>query len=616
MTDDANPSVEQTTEGVVSEDLLQFLFGDLKTYLQMGKKDAFLGLFCGRLLELRTLITQLGNGLSFGTNIVVRGDPGAGKTTIIHRVLQDDDVLKALNIHPVFLDLRELGHANAIGQYQQSIISGLAEYFQAVHEPCQDLLDDRVPPVDRLHRAIAHLNTKITTKHRKERGLVLFVDDADYCEAEVLPKVLGIIGRFARSPNAVLVFACRDPVFNEIFDQPDSALSRELRLRSNVLSLPHLPVRQLLMSRLAPYLKESDEDNHGSRSDIRRAVAAFNSLAGTTLGVLPLPGLKFHYPFSSRTETFIQYASNGNVNEMFAIAGTLLRFVLRHFRSLDPGDRPRTYSIPRPELLRLFDPHVVANKFKMIDIGKVRSDPTGGHADNYLIQNVMEAVVICPYQRHELYELLGKVGFSKDETNHGIELCRQYQLIRRRVISVGVERASERVVEFLLTDRGRYYLYYVFRWPEYRQIYGASRESLSRLVERVDTRSGVYREILEPLRNLLVANQWTKGRVKVGKGALLTLIQEVASARAVANEEMLTEYLRLLKVVSQHNVERSNRYVLLVRQLWSAIDGAALGREVDAQCTSIERYARFAKEHTQIVEGGADGEVREGGSCE
>jgi len=579
------------------------LFNDLKLLIKVGEKEAFFDLFYGRSAEVDTFVTQLGHARQLGTNIVVKGDPGSGKTTFIHRIMHDDELLGELRIFPVFLDLRELNGGGGATLHMEIVVSGLAEYFDDVGAPLAGLEDDSTPTVDRFHRAVAHLNKGITKGLRQKKTVVLFVDDADYCEPDVLPRVLKILARFTSSVNCVVVFACRQPVWNLIFGDTDSTLSRDFRFNSYTLPLPHLPVRDLLISRLAPCLLATEQDDHLHPLDIVRFKRAFKKLRAIFDVLSLLPSTQFQYPFTKRIESFIQHATNGNVNEMFLVAGELLRYILKNRKELEEGDRPGSLCVPRPVLLELFDPNKTTEGFRVIKISERVSTRRGkgrGRAGNFLLQNVMEAITICPVKHHDFYDLLEQVGFSNEEADEGLDRCRALRLMRRRVIHVGLASDIDTISEYQLTNKGHYYLFYMIHWEEYIRKFGRSRRSLFNLASHTLPYSDVHREILEVMRNLLYVTGFTRGRFLVRKPALFGLMKEIIPDTVLPNLDALTGYLRSVRVVSTHKLSDKKDYVMIVSQLKAAIRGAGLSMEVDKDFVSLNRYREFVDKRVKL----------------
>lgn len=163
--------------------------------------------FVGRTQErerLRALLARARNGI--GGSVVIRGDPGIGKTTLLEAAVADASALRVLRITGY-----EVESALAYGALQR-LCRPLASYVPELPARQREalgvaagLLDGRPP-----ERNLVGLATlSLLSRAADDSPLVCLVDDAHQLDPESLG-VLGFVSRRLSAESLALVFAGRD----------------------------------------------------------------------------------------------------------------------------------------------------------------------------------------------------------------------------------------------------------------------------------------------------------------------------------------------------------------------------------------------------------------------
>ena len=540
------------------DQVLDVLFVDLG---DLPNQEFYNLLFYNRHEELRDLLTQMEHMTETGKDILLIGDAGSGKTSFIKKVLQDPTIVKKQKGVAVFVDLRKDVHAPSGGSIasivERKLVDSLVDYFGQIN---QSVTIGSYSSADEVSMAYytcyTHLN-RIDTRSAHYKPLYVFVDDIDYTEREEMPALLSLLSPLILSRNSVVILAARPPVERAITRYSDTRIRRLFGRNDKIITLKHLDVGEVLTGRLSCILASREDAQAESQGGIfaffaaqwRRMQPTFSQLFNaSTLELEHLPHLE--YPFTRRQLALIQNLSNGNVRIVFDMARSYLNYMAenrRELRSLQHlNEDTMGMYVGRDAVFKIF--YEEYEKYapnqgrdwsaRLVDLNQKLSHAFISKAEqrrrkipknqigNSLCVVILESLQHYAVVDDSFMELMSSYGFSKVDVEEGLRLLEEdYQMIEQRCIRDidGHAGRIERPPEFVLREKGEYYVNYMIHWPQYQKLF---KESAHHRIIHANQLKELQVHLLDLLLNLWNALGQHVQEFKLGKSAFYSLFTE------------------------------------------------------------------------------------------
>lgn len=466
------------------------LFENLYKYYKVDR-EVLRELFYNRKIELSKFRDFLKTDILCGDNMVIVGSAGIGKSNFIYRILSDEKLIEEFNIFTIFIDLQN--KPDAFEPILLPFIDNLCNYFEALGRPYHGIVNEPDKIQSNLTKLKQHLE-EIPFKEIKLK-LLIFIDDMDYFEPKWY-EFLTLLLDFAVSPKASLIIAAREYLKNKILSSYDTRL-RTVFKKAHLIDLNPLNIEDIITVRLACLMIEDNNKSWFTKlfnktnpllRFIKHDISKFD---------------KFEYMMSYRLENFMRQITNGNIREIYEIASEVLPFILENRENSDlirVEQGKNKVILKHDELIRILSQR--ESKYKIIDMHEFKSRGKRFKEGNSTLQNVLEAIEVFSITSEHFYSALLDLGHTEGEVNFAIERLQNCHLIEQHFSDLDEILNKDKIRYYILTEKGRFYIYHIVLWDDYITKYGKSKMSL--FAKHVSNKKDpIVFDILEFLQHLL-----------------------------------------------------------------------------------------------------------------
>jgi len=493
--------------------IIDFILGDIP----ISNSVWFRNLYYDRENETNTLIEYLQTCRGTGNNILLVGRRGSGKSTI-RRKLEINNTCRELGYKKYMLDLQEIEYDPE--DIKENLLSVLKRLNKALRGYLSDF-DVKLQGYSKVRDEYSEICQKLkdaekNSRNKKHDRLLLVIDDIDYTETEFQKRLLGLLRPLFCSKMVVIFYSVRpeaertarghyDTTLNTVFRQINWLYIHPLRSSGLLPARMKYILDQSLLSQILSVFKPGKEDQIGQ----------FNEDADSIIGEI--------YPFTRNQETFIDSISNGNSKYMLESAKQLYAYIKKN-KGLLPKNGNGKYVVGLDKILEIFDiRNVSESEISIIDVALDRS------SRNYsLLYSVLEYVFSNGKFPGDYHSFMKKRGFGHESANSALSRCLlEYDLIEKDFFDIhaAVGHDVPLITKYQLTPKGRYYILYLTRQPEYLNRFGQIRRSINTYA--VNDR--LYQYIFEFLRELYNSGKsyFQDGVMKVNKTRFFTFFLQM-----------------------------------------------------------------------------------------
>lgn len=476
-------------EGFNSEEyseLFRLMFSDLTLFSKEDRK-IFLDLYYNRDDDFSDFKTEAKNLYNTGSNLVIIGDAGIGKSSFIYRLYYDETLFEELKLYPIIIDYRDFPEKTRHFFFEQTFIEEMKKYL--------DFIGRKITLSEDHDRNLFEIQKAIIGKeniNNKKKHLVIFVDDLDYAEKEELFPVLKFLTPYARSPNISIVLSVRPTLFKTI-QRNDGTFRYYFTQQVGKIELRDLTIHHIIAMRLAPILAISSIKNKGFLKNIIDRLLPLKSANKNYINILKKFGIKdleslrnFHFPFTEEYCSFMRGITSNNIRECFSIAIESLMYILDHYGELNDIIDKETGEIRKEItnkiLIDLFTKE--GSTYSIFDLHLLKNN-----MNNSLYFNTLEAVQICNKGNldADFYKHLERLGHKKDEVIDALKyLARKSNRFLSSNDFTYAQDFTKEPIRYKITKKGEYYLHFISNWQEYKNKFDGTNptKSLTDLIEK------------------------------------------------------------------------------------------------------------------------------------
>ncbi len=446
--------------------IAEIVFKDLR-HLSRIEKNIFETLYYNRSDECDSFENTLENIFKTANNILITGDAGVGKSSFVHKIVMDSELMKKHNIYPIVVD-----YCSSTKRTIESCLLGFIDaidcYFTEIEKrPINNLLEkigsNNKDNMNRIKKHIAKLK-----KGEIQNHLLIFIDDLDYLDDKWF-LLLEEFFTFASDGGSSIVLTARPNLLAAIKNYDDRFslyFSRDVER----IHLSPLQAQNVLMTRLAPILLQ--KATHPFYAFIANLFSRTNPMINLLQkqGISNLSELeKINYPFTKKHNSFMRKITNGCMREIFDIAYESLKYIFEHKnlkKRVEEGIERTVIGIDG--MLEM----LYKNKdscYKIINLHKNKSKK-----GNSLLFNVLEHIKIHPQRDEEFYDVLQGFGHSSNDVGWAINFLndRANRLIQyTQILPEKRKRELYKYDELEITQKGNYYLA-LAKYEEYSKCCG------------------------------------------------------------------------------------------------------------------------------------------------
>jgi predicted AAA+ superfamily ATPase/bifunctional DNA-binding transcriptional regulator/antitoxin component of YhaV-PrlF toxin-antitoxin module len=469
---------EESTLSLYS-DFISVSFKDLVSFTNHDK-EIFLDLYYNRDTEFNRMKSILKNIRNRGDNILIYGVAGSGKSSFMYKVFYEIEYLKDYNLYPIIVDFNKDSDINSL---LKKFIKDMTMYFEAMECPINNLKDNTNDNIDQNLHLLKYFLSNCNRDELKKH-LIILLDDFDFVEQNHLFRLLDDFKGIGVHPNATIVLSARPNLFAAI-NEYDNRLSKHYTRDVHQINLARLDLKKLISKRLAVILFENEKTNywHSLVNKLLQKESPYLKLLNK-MGINNFEALKkIELPFTGLYLNFITCITNHNIREMFDIVHDSIIYILEHgdvleiIEEREDGEVVKKKEISKEATLKLFYDERPSAKFKIINIHKDKSKQ-----GNSLFFNVLEGIKTFRELNPMFYSLMKKLGHSKEHVDWAINVKLKspgYAMIApSKIIPAHVTDRVDRYAEYVITDKGEYYLSIISYWEEYIQRCGSFGESI------------------------------------------------------------------------------------------------------------------------------------------
>jgi len=460
-------------------ELFELMFSDL-IRLSKGDKEIFLDLYYNRDDDVIEFKMAAKNLYETGSNLIIIGDAGIGKSSFIYRLYYDKALLEELKLFPIIFDYRDSQEEKKQFFFKQTFIEDIKKYLDSIGRKVT-LSDDQDSNLHLIQKEILDKDNL----HRKEKHLIIFVDDLDYAEQKELFPILKFLTPYARSPNISIALSVRPTLFKTI-QRNDGTFRYYFTQQVKKIELHDLSIHHILAMRLAPILATSNIENKGFLGNVIHKLLHLKSSEKNyvkilkRLGITNLESLKnFHFPFTEEYCSFMKNVSSNNIRECFNIAIESLMYILEHYGKLIDNTDKETgevrKEITNKIIVDLFTKE--GSKYTLFDLHEIKNDK-----NNSLYFNTLEAVKYCNKGNlnANFYLYLEKLGHERNDVDNTLRLLgrRSNRFLSSNDFTYAQDYTKE-PIKYEITKKGEYYLSDISKWSEYKDKFDSTNATKS-----------------------------------------------------------------------------------------------------------------------------------------
>jgi len=425
-------------------------------------------------------------------NIIIKGDPGVGKTSFVKWFLSEYPD-KFGSPKSFFLDLETKSREGNFNTIRQSIlrdiIRNLILFLESeVQTSCNDVI---FPPPDEYSLGLAFETLCERLNDSDEKCWILFIDDIDYVDESYLNPLMNLLVPLLTSRNCSIVLATRIPAYNTIMN---SDLTRSAYFDADGLNitLTHLDPEYIARERLKLICSDTVTDIRQKVESEQSWLQSITRLWSACSDWLspPLPDEEdienIKFPFTERQYKGMAELCNGNIRHILLMCKHYLIYLRDNPRAIIEGSKG--YHIGRERFIQHFSSNNTPPQIKILDLNSIKSHQftskaekkrkhvTPDQENNSLYVCILEHIHRYRYAIKSNLFLLSDYGFTQPDIDSGINDLRRFGMIEEtEMIELRPVRPRETIpLTLQLTDKGRYYLTYMMKWPEYISKYGFS----------------------------------------------------------------------------------------------------------------------------------------------
>jgi hypothetical protein len=467
--------------------------------------------FVQRQAEGRLLHARIDEIQDFGGNVLIVGDPGIGKSSFISWFLTDSIHAKSADPCTFRLDLKDTG-ASMLAPFlfavQLKLLEATRHFINSIHgDPCHDIpcpgdVQNFAQAEVAYHKATAKL-AALAVKKLKSR-LHLFVDDIDYVDSRFFSDFAIHLRPFLSSPHCCVIFAARRPAYNALMADDDFQIGRFFDPQETI-ELDALDTHDVIQARIRIACLSGNTDARSKGIMIRDLVATSARYAKTVGEVIHhlfceegSDGSKSRaesvvdhssvlaLPFTDKQLDFIQRTSNGNIRTMLLLARRVLEYIAREQRDLHTRVDGKI-EIGRSRLIDEFADDARYGKHRICNLhakktstakgaGALGSKDLGYSLYVLLLEHLHDFKTLDTESRKRICTY----GFTTDQIEEGIlDLYGLGMIEEKYVTDLRALGPRDPIrYDFILTDKGQYYIGYMVHWDEYIAAFGRSQHHL------------------------------------------------------------------------------------------------------------------------------------------
>jgi hypothetical protein len=495
--------------------IIEYILGDLP----ISNGTWFKNLFYDRENEANSLIEYLETCRKTGNNILLVGRRGVGKSTL-RRKVEENNYCEKLGFKKYVLDLQEIDYdPDDIKENLLSVLKRLNKALRAYLSSFNVNLQGYPKVRDEYSEICEKLKDVETDEENKEaQKLLLVIDDIDYTETDFQKRLLGLLRPLFCSKMVIIFYAVRpeaertarghyDTTLNNVFRQISWLYIHPLRssglLPARMKYITNSSLLSEIVSIFSPKNDESDDEFNNHKSETK-------------------PEL---YPFTRNQEIFIDCISNGSSKYILESAKHIYSYIkLNKDRLQKNGDGK--YVVGLDKMLDVFDiSKVKESEISIIDIASATEKSSKGYS---LLYSVLEYVFSNGKYPGDFHAFMKKRGFSHESANSALSRCLlEYDLIEKDFFDIhaAVGHDVPKISKYQLTPKGRYYILYLTRQPEYLRKFGI----IKRSIHTYQVNDRLYQYLFEFLRRFYNSGKeyFMDGVMKVNKQRLFKLFLQL-----------------------------------------------------------------------------------------